>query len=57
MLEGTPSSDQLVHRTYAKQTIVTDTFEAGLGAFALARVGDSMWISSFAGGEVRRFDR
>jgi hypothetical protein len=53
----TDKERSLVHRIYAKQATVTDTFEAGPGAFALARAGDSMWISSFAGRDVRRFDR
>jgi streptogramin lyase len=53
----TDKERSLVHRIYAKQARVTDTFEAGPGAFALARAGDSMWITSFAGADVRRFDR
>jgi len=53
----TDKERSLVHRIYAKQATVTDTFEAGPGAFALARAGDSMWITSFAGRDVRRFDR
>jgi streptogramin lyase len=53
----TDKERSLVHRIYAGQATVTDTFEAGPGAFALARAGDSMWITSFAGADVRRFDR
>jgi streptogramin lyase len=53
----TDKERSLVHRIYAAQATVTDTFEAGPGAFALARAGDSMWITSFAGRDVRRFDR
>jgi hypothetical protein len=53
----TDKERSLVHRVYARQATVTDTFEAGPGAFALARVGTSMWITSFAGADVRRFDR
>ena len=26
------------------------------GAFALARLGSSMWVTNFAGSDVRRFD-
>lgn len=32
------------------------SFSAGPGAFALARAGDAMWVTSFAGSDVRRFD-
>jgi len=53
----TDKERSLVHRVYAAQATVTDTFEAGPGAFALARAGSSMWITSFAGADVRRFDR
>ncbi len=52
----TDKERSLVHRIYARQATVTDTYEAGPGAFALARAGDSMWITSFAGRDVRRFD-
>jgi streptogramin lyase len=53
----TDKERSLVHRVSAPQAAITDTFEAGPGAFALVRVGDSMWITSFAGADVRRFDR
>jgi streptogramin lyase len=33
-----------------------DRFRAGPGAFAIARAGRSMWITSFAGADVRRYD-
>lgn len=52
----TDKERSLVHRIYAGDATVTDTFEAGAGAFALARAGESMWITSFAGSDVRRFD-
>ena len=35
---------------------VIDSIPAGPGAFALAALGGSMWITSFAGSDVRRFD-
>jgi len=35
---------------------VVDSFRAGPGAFAMARVGDSVWVTSFAGWDMRRFD-
>jgi streptogramin lyase len=34
---------------------VVDEFPAGPGAFALARVGGSMWVTSYAGSDVRRY--
>ena len=53
----TDKEHSLVHRIYAEAATVVDTFAAGPGAFALARAGDSMWVTSFAGRDVRRFDR
>lgn len=53
----TDKERSLVHRIYAHGGTVTDTFEAGPGAYSLARVGDAMWITSFAGSEVRRYTR
>jgi streptogramin lyase len=35
---------------------ILDSFAAGPGAFALARLGSSVWVTSFAGDDVRRFD-
>lgn len=35
---------------------VVDSFPAGPGAFAMARLGDSVWVTSFAGADVRRYD-
>ena len=34
---------------------VVDEFAAGPGAFALARVGGSMWVTSYAGSDIRRY--
>ena len=53
----TDKERSLVHRVYAKDASVTDTFDAGPGAYSLARVDDAMWITSFAGSDVRRFAR
>lgn len=36
---------------------VLDSFPAGAGAFALVRAGSAMWVTSFAGSDIRRFDR
>ena len=36
---------------------LVDSFPAGPGAFAFARVGTSMWVTSFAGADIRRYDR
>ncbi len=53
----TDKERSLVHRIDMTQATPTDTFAAGPGAFALARAGNSMWVTSFAGADVRRFDR
>jgi streptogramin lyase len=45
----------LVHRIYAKDLVVVNSFPAGPGAYSLARTGDAMWISSFAGSDIRRY--
>jgi streptogramin lyase len=34
---------------------VVDSFAAGPGAYAMARVGDSVWVTSFAGSDIRRY--
>ena len=34
---------------------LVDAFRAGPGAFELARVGTAMWVTSYAGADVRRF--
>jgi hypothetical protein len=46
----------LVHRIDPGSGIVIDSFPAGPGALAQARFGGSVWISSFAGSDVRRYD-
>ena len=51
----TDKQHSVVHRLTADGERVVDTFSAGPGAFALARVGDAMWVTSFAGSDARRF--
>jgi streptogramin lyase len=34
---------------------VVDSFAAGPGAYAMARIRDSVWVTSFAGSDIRRF--
>jgi streptogramin lyase len=46
----------LVHRIDPSSGHVIDSFPAGPGALAQARFGGSVWISSFAGSDVRRYD-
>ena len=46
----------VVHRLDPSGGSVVDSFPAGPGAFAQARLGRSVWITSFAGTDVRRFD-
>lgn len=53
----TDKERSLVHRIYAQESSVTDTFAAGPGAYSLARAGDAMWITSFGGADVRRYAR
>jgi streptogramin lyase len=53
----TDKERSLVHRIDAGQASVTDTFGAGPGAYSLARVEGAVWITSFAGADVRRYER
>ena len=46
----------LVHRIEPSSGQVVDTFPAGPGALAQARFAGSVWITSFAGSDVRRYD-
>lgn len=46
----------LVHRIDPGSGIVLDSFPAGPGALAQARFAGSVWISSFAGSDIRRYD-
>jgi hypothetical protein len=44
-----------VHRIWGPGNLVLDSFPAGPGALSLSRFAGSMWISSFAGTDIRRF--
>jgi len=46
----------LVHRIDPVSGLVIDSFPAGPGALAQARFAGSVWITSFAGSDVRRYD-
>jgi streptogramin lyase len=52
----TDKERSLVVRIDPETNAVVDSFPAGPGAFAMARVGDSVWVTSFAGSDVRRYD-
>jgi hypothetical protein len=45
-----------VHRIDPVAAHVVDSFPAGPGALALERFAGSVWVTSFAGSDVRRFD-
>jgi outer membrane protein assembly factor BamB len=52
----TDKERSVVHRVDPGSGHVFDSFPAGPGALAQARFGGSVWISSFAGSDVRRYD-
>ena len=52
----TDKEHSVVHRVSVNGRSVVDSVPAGPGAFAVARLGKAMWVSSFAGSDVRRFD-
>jgi streptogramin lyase len=52
----TDKERSLVNRIDLTTNRVVDTFPAGPGAYSLAGFGGSMWITSFAGSDIRRFD-
>ena len=52
----TDKQHSIVYRVDSTGRSIVDSFPAGPGAFALARAGDSMWVTSFAGADVRRYD-
>jgi streptogramin lyase len=52
----TDKERSLVHRIDPRSGRVVDSFPAGPGALAQARFAGSVWISSFAGSDVRRYD-
>ena len=45
-----------IHRVDPATGRLVDTVAAGPGAFALAELGGSMWVTSYAGADVRRYD-
>jgi streptogramin lyase len=51
----TDKQHSVVYRVDPLGRRIVDSFPAGPGAFALARAGAAMWITSFAGGDVRRY--
>lgn len=51
----TDKERSLVHRVDPKRLTLVDSFPAGPGAYSLARSGDAMWITSFAGADIRRY--
>lgn len=51
----TDKQHSVVHRLAPDGSSVVDSFPAGPGAYSLARTGDAMWITSFAGADVRRY--
>jgi streptogramin lyase len=52
----TDKERSVVHRIDPGSGNVFDSFPAGPGALAQARFGGSVWISSFAGADIRRYD-
>lgn len=52
----TDKQHSLVRRVTPDGRAVVDSVVAGPGAFAVARLGNAMWVTSFAGSDVRRFD-
>ncbi len=51
----TDKQHSVVHRVDPEGRAVVDSFPAGPGAFALARAGRGMWVTSFAGSDIRRY--
>jgi streptogramin lyase len=52
----TDKERSLVFRVDPRANRIVDSFAAGPGAFSLARLGRSMWVTSYAGSDVRRYD-
>lgn len=52
----TDKQQSVVFRVSGDGRSVVDSFAAGPGAFAVERIDRSMWVTSFAGSDVRRFD-
>jgi streptogramin lyase len=51
----TDKEQNRIVRIDASTNTVVDEFSAGPGAFAIVRVADSMWVTSYAGSDVRRY--
>jgi streptogramin lyase len=51
----TDKERSLVYRVEPKGHGIVDSFAAGPGAFALATLRDSVWVTSFAGSDVRSY--
>jgi hypothetical protein len=45
----------VVYRLDPTGSKIIDSFSAGAGAYALVRTGDTMWVTSFAGSDVRAY--
>jgi streptogramin lyase len=52
----TDKERSLIDRIDPRTNKLVDSFPAGPGAFAFARVRTSMWVTSFAGTDIRRYD-
>jgi streptogramin lyase len=55
LLWVTDKERSLIHRVDPQRVTSVDSFPAGRGAFALVRAGGGMWVTSFAGSDVRRY--
>jgi hypothetical protein len=55
LLWVTDKERSLVHRVDTERVQVVDSFPGGPAALALARIGSGMWVTSFAGSDVRRY--
>jgi streptogramin lyase len=51
----TNKQHSVVYRLDPSDSKIVDSFSAGRGAFALARTGDTMWVTSYAGSDVRGY--
>lgn len=51
----TDKERSLVHRVDPARVALVDSFPAGPGAYSLARTGGAIWITSFAGSDIRRY--
>jgi streptogramin lyase len=56
MVWVTDKERSVVHRIDPVSKRVVDSFPAGPGAYSIARFAGSMWITSFAGSDIRRYD-